>query len=94
MKVIPLHNRVLVRVGKVEERSKGGVLLPQSAQEDSHIGEVLAVGPGGWLQNGQQIPVAVKVGQTVLVSILRQKVPGEKGLYLVPESDVTAIIED
>lgn len=64
----PLGDRVLVRPAKAEEKTKGGILLPDTAQKKPQEGEVLAVGSGRLLDNGTRVPVSVKVGDTVIYS--------------------------
>jgi chaperonin GroES len=64
----PLGDRVVVRPSAEEDVTVGGILLPDTAQKRPHEGEVLAVGPGRILDSGRLIPVAVKVGDTVIYS--------------------------
>ncbi len=64
----PLDDRVIVRVKDEAEQIQGGIVLPESAQEKSTEGEVLAVGPGRLNDAGERIPVDVKVGDTVIFS--------------------------
>jgi len=67
MKVRPLHNQVIIRQNKADEKIAGGLLYaPQSSQEKPFEGEVLAVGPGKTLDNGVLVPMTVKVGDKVL----------------------------
>jgi chaperonin GroES len=64
----PLGDRVVVRPSEGEAETAGGIVLPHTAQKRPHGGEVLAVGPGRILDSGRLIPVAVKVGDTVIYS--------------------------
>lgn len=66
IKLRPLEDRVLVRVNEADEQVEGGIILPESAQEKPQEGEVLAVGPGRLSEQGERIPVDVKVGDTVI----------------------------
>ncbi len=66
MNINPLHDRVVVRRLEEEKTSKGGIVIPDSATEKPQRGEVVAIGPGKLLDNGQVRPLAVKVGQKVL----------------------------
>ena len=66
MKIRPLHDRVIVRREEEEQKTAGGILLPGSAQEQPNQGEVVAVGSGRILDNGDVRPIDVKVGDTVV----------------------------
>jgi chaperonin GroES len=91
----PLADRVVVRPVEREERTKGGILLPDTAKEKPQLGKVLAVGTGRLLENGQRQPLDVKAGDTVLFSKYagtEVKVDGEE-LLLVTERDILAIVE-
>ncbi|HMS54938.1 MAG TPA: co-chaperone GroES [Fimbriimonadaceae bacterium] len=66
MKLKPLHDRIVVETAAKEEKSAGGIILPDSAQEKPQRGTVLAVGPGKTLDSGATSPVDVKVGDVVL----------------------------
>lgn len=66
MKLQPLHDRIIVEAAPKEEKTAGGIILPDSAQEKPLRGTVLAVGPGKTQDNGKRTPVDVKVGETVL----------------------------
>ena len=66
MKIRPLHDRVLIKRGQEEEKSKGGIIIPETAAEKPMIGKVVAVGSGKLMDNGQLRPLTVKVGQKVL----------------------------
>ena len=66
MKFRPLHDRVVVRHIEAEEKSAGGIIIPDTAKEKPQEGEVIAVGPGGRDESGKLIPIDVKVGDRVL----------------------------
>jgi chaperonin GroES len=66
MKFRPLHDRVLVRRVDAEEKTTGGIIIPDTAKEKPQQGEILAVGPGARDENGKLVPVDVKEGDRVL----------------------------
>jgi chaperonin GroES len=66
MKFRPLHDRVVIKRIEAEEKTTGGIIIPDTAKEKPQQGEVIAVGPGGRDQSGKLIPVDVKVGDRVL----------------------------
>ncbi len=92
----PLGNRVVVKPIEQEERTPSGLVLPETAKEKPQEGEVLAVGPGEWAEDGKtRIPVEVKVGDRVIFAKYagtEVKVDGEK-LLILRESDILAIVE-
>ena len=95
MKLKPLGDRIVVKVLEREEKTKGGLFLPDTAKEKPTEGEVLAVGTGKILDNGQKQPVEVKVGDRIIFSKYagtEVKVDGEE-LVIFSERDVLAIIE-
>ena len=96
MKIRPLHDRVLVRRKEEEETSAGGIVLPGSAKEKPNQGEVVAVGNGKVLDNGESRPVDVKVGDTVVFGKYAGsdtiEVEGEE-LVILAESDIKAVVE-
>ena len=96
MKIRPLHDRVLVRRQEEEEKSAGGILLPGSAQEKPNQGQVIAVGSGKVLDNGEVRPVDVKEGDTVVFGKYAGsdtiEHDGEE-LVILSESDIKAVIE-
>ena len=67
MKFRPLHDRVVVKRIDAEEKTKGGIIIPDSAKEKPSQGEVLSVGPGGRDEAGKLIPIDLKVGDIVLI---------------------------
>ena len=96
MKIRPLHDRVIVRREEEEATSAGGILLPGSAQEKPNQGEVIAVGSGRILDNGDVRPVDVKVGDKVVFGKYAGQdtidVEGEE-LIILSETDIKAVVE-
>lgn len=95
MKIRPLHDRVVVRRKEEETTSAGGIVLPGSAAEKPSQGEILAVGTGKVLDNGDVQALAVKVGDTVVFgqySGNTVKVDGEE-LLIMSESELYGILE-
>jgi chaperonin GroES len=95
MKVRPLHDRVLVRRVEEETKTAGGIVLPGSAAEKPNRGEILAVGKGKILENGNVRAMELKVGDQVLFgqySGTTVKVNGED-LLMMREEDIQAVIE-
>ncbi len=96
MKVKPLQDRILVKRIEEEEKTKGGIIIPDAAKEKPQEGKVVAVGDGKTLESGQKAPLTVKPGDKILFgkySGTEIKVDGEEHLIL-REDDVLAIIED
>ncbi len=90
----PLHDRIVVRRINAEEKTKGGIIIPDSAQEKPSQGEIIAVGPGGRDESGKLITIDLKVGNTVLFgkwSGTEVKLDGED-LLIMKESDVMGVI--
>ena len=90
----PLHDRVVVRRIGAEEKTKGGIIIPDTAQEKPQEGEVIAVGPGGRDESGKLIPIDVKPGSRVLFgkwSGTEVKLDGEE-LLIMKESDIMGIV--
>ncbi|MBM4371848.1 MAG: co-chaperone GroES [Deltaproteobacteria bacterium] len=95
MKVKPLHDRILVKRLDSEEKTAGGIIIPDTAKEKPVQGEVMAVGAGKRDEKGQRIPLDVKAGDRVLFSRYGGtdvKVAGEEMLIL-REDDILGIIE-
>ena len=95
MKFRPLHDRVALRPVEQEERTTGGILIPDTAKEKPMQGEVVAVGPGARGENGKLHPLDVKPGDRVLFgkwSGTEVKIDGEE-LLIMKESDLMGIIE-
>src|SRR5215468_9083126 len=91
----PLHDRVVERRINAEEKTKGGIIIPDTAQEKPQEGEVIAVGPGGRDDSGKLIPIDVKPGSRVLFgkwSGTEVKLEGEE-LLIMKESDIMGVIE-
>ncbi len=96
MKVKPLQDRLVVKRLEEEEKTKGGIIIPDAAKEKPQEGRVIAVGDGKVLESGQKSPLSVKVGDKILFgkySGTEIKIDGEEHLIL-REDDVLAIIED
>jgi chaperonin GroES len=90
----PLHDRLVVRRITALEKTKGGIIIPDSAQEKPSEGEVIAVGPGGRDDAGKLIPIDIKIGDRVLFgkwSGTEVKLDGED-LIIMKESDVMGVI--
>jgi chaperonin GroES len=90
----PLHDRVVVRRIEADEKTKGGIIIPDTAKEKPSEGEVIAVGPGGRDENGKLIPIGVKAGDRVLFgkwSGTEVKLDGED-LLIMKESDIMGVL--
>ena len=90
----PLHDRVVVRRIAAEEKTKGGIIIPDSAKEKPQEGQVVAVGPGGRDEAGKLIPIDLKAGDRVLFgkwSGTEVKLDGEE-LLIMKESDIMGVI--
>mgnify|MGYP005844773819 CR=1 FL=1 len=95
MTLKPLGDRVVVRPSKGEETSAGGILLPEAARKRPQEGEVVAVGSGRLLKNGEKVALPVKVGETVIYAKwagTEVKVEGE-GLVILDEESLLAVRE-
>lgn len=95
MKIRPLHDRVVVRRKEEEEKTAGGIVLPGNAKEKPSQGEVLAVGNGRVLENGDVRPLGVKVGDTVVFGQYAGntvKIDGEE-LLIMSENDIYGVLE-
>ena len=96
MKIRPLHDRVIMHREEEEQTTAGGILLPGSAQEKPNQGEVVAVGNGRVLDNGEVRPIDVKVGDVVVFGQYagndKIDVDGEE-LIILSESDIKAVVE-
>ena len=91
----PLHDRVVVKRVNAEEKTKGGIIIPDTAQEKPQQGEVVAVGPGGRDEAGKLIPIDIKVGDKVLFgkwSGTEIKLDGTE-LLIMKESDVMGVLK-
>jgi chaperonin GroES len=95
MKFRPLHDRVVVRRLDGEEKTKGGIIIPDSAKEKPQEGEVTAVGPGARDESGKIQPLDVKAGDRILFgkwSGTEVKIDGEE-LLIMKESDIMGVVE-
>jgi chaperonin GroES len=95
MQFRPLHDRVVVRRVESEEKTSGGIIIPDTAKEKPQEGEVIAVGPGARGEDGKLRPLDVKAGDRVLFgkwSGTEVKIDGEE-LMIMKESDIMGIIE-
>ena len=96
MKFRPLHDRVVVRRIEAEEKSVGGIIIPDTAKEKPQEGEVVAVGPGGRDEAGKLIPIDIKAGDRVLFgkwSGTEVKIDGQE-LLIMKETDIMGIIDE
>ena len=96
MKFRPLHDRVVVRRLEEEERTKGGIIIPDTAKEKPQQGEVIAVGPGARNEQGQLVALDVKEGDRILFgkwSGTEVKIDGED-LLIMKESDILGVLEN
>ena len=95
MKFRPLHDRVVVRRLEADEKTAGGIIIPDTAKEKPMEGEVIAVGPGARDEAGKLVPLDVKVGDRILFgkwSGTEIKLDGEE-LLIMKESDVMGVLE-
>ena len=95
MKFRPLHDRVVVKRIESDDKTAGGIIIPDTAKEKPQTGEVVSVGPGGRDESGKLIPIDVKTGDTVLFgkwSGTEVKIDGVEYL-IMKESDIMGIIE-
>jgi chaperonin GroES len=96
MKFRPLHDRVVVKRIDAEEKSAGGIIIPDTAKEKPSQGEIIAVGPGGRDDSGKLVPLDVQVGNRVLFgkwSGTEVKIDGVEYL-IMKESDIMGILEE
>jgi len=95
MKFRPLHDRVVVKRIEAEEKTKGGIIIPDTAKEKPQEGEVVAAGPGGRDESGKLVPIDLKVGDRILFgkwSGTEIKLDGEE-LLIMKESDVMGVVQ-
>jgi chaperonin GroES len=95
MKFRPLGDRVVVRRVKEEQKTAGGIIIPDTAQEKPQEGEIVAVGPGALDDDGKRVAPDVKVGERILFgkwSGTEVKIDGED-LLIMKESDIMGVIE-
>jgi chaperonin GroES len=96
MKFRPLHDRVVVKRIEAEEKSAGGIIIPDTAKEKPQQGEVIAVGSGGRDEAGKLIPIDVKAGDRILFgkwSGTEVKIDGVEYL-IMKESDIMGVLEE
>ena len=96
MKFRPLHDRVVIRRISAEEKTVGGIIIPDTAQEKPMVGEVVAAGPGARNVQGQIVALEVKTGDRILFgkwSGTEVKLDGEE-LLIMKESDIMGIVEE
>ena len=96
MKFRPLHDRVVLERIDAEEKTAGGIIIPDTAKEKPQQGKVAAVGPGGRDENGKLIPIDVKVGDRVLFgkwSGTEVKIDGVEFL-IMKESDIMGVLDE
>ena len=90
----PLHDRVVVERLEGEEKTKGGIIIPDTVKEKPQEGKVIAVGPGGRDENGKRTPLAVKAGDRILFgkwSGAEVKIDGND-LLIMKESDILGVV--
>ena len=95
MKFRPLHDRVVVRRVDAEEKTKGGIIIPDTAKEKPQEGEVIAAGPGARDESGKIVPLDVKAGDRILFgkwSGTEVRIDGEDFL-IIKESDIMGVVE-
>jgi chaperonin GroES len=96
MKFRPLHDRVAVRRLDEDEKTAGGIIIPDTAKEKPMQGEVIAVGPGARDESGEVVPLDIQPGDVVLFgkwSGTEVKIDGEE-LLIMKESDIMGVLED
>ncbi|MCP3464718.1 MULTISPECIES: co-chaperone GroES [unclassified Bradyrhizobium] len=96
MKFRPLHDRLVVKRIEADQKTAGGIIIPDTAKEKPSQGEVIAVGPGGRDESGKLIPIDVQVGDRVLFgkwSGTEVKIDGQE-LLIMKESDIMGVLTD
>src|SRR5256714_14803224 len=96
MKFRPLHDRVVVKRIDAEEKTSGGIIIPDTAKEKPSQGEIVAIGPGGRDEAGKLIPIDLQVGERVLFgkwSGTEVKIDGQE-LLIRKESDIMGVVEE
>jgi chaperonin GroES len=96
MKFRPLHDRVVVKRVEEDTKTKGGIIIPDTAQEKPMQGKIIAVGPGARDESGKLIPIDLKAGDYVLFgkwSGTEVKIDGDE-LLIMNESDIMGVLED
>jgi chaperonin GroES len=96
LKFRPLHDRVVVKRIEADEKTKGGIIIPDTAKEKPQEGQIVAVGPGGRDEAGKLIPIDVKTGDRVLFgkwSGTEVKIDGQE-LLIMKESDIMGVLDE
>ena len=94
MNIQPLFDRVLVKRLETEEKTAGGIFIPDTAKEKPVLGEVIAVGPGRMSEEGKQVPMTVKKGDIVLFTkYVGNEVPGDDNLVIMSEDNILATVK-
>ena len=96
MKIRPLGDRILLKRIEEEQKSKGGIVIPDTAKEKPQEGKVIAAGPGKLDDSGNRVPMEVKVGDRVLYAKYAGteiKLDGDDKVLILKESDVLALVE-
>jgi chaperonin GroES len=94
MKFRPLHDRVVVKRLEGEEKTKGGIIIPDTAKEKPQEGQIVAIGPGARDENGKLVPLGVKAGDRILFgkwSGTEVKIDGQD-LLIMKESDILGVV--
>jgi chaperonin GroES len=96
MKFRPLHDRIVVKRIEAEEKTAGGIIIPDTVKEKPSQGEVIAVGPGGRDEAGKLIPIDIRVGDRVLFGKWSgtEVVIDSEDLLIMKESDVFGVVEE
>ena len=95
MKMIPLDDRCVVKPEISQDKTPGGIVLPDRAKEKQHRGEVLAVGPGRYVDSGERLTMSVKVGDVVIFNLYGGadvEIDGEE-LKILRESEILAVLK-
>lgn len=94
MNIQPLFDRVLVKRLEIEEKTAGGIFIPDTAKEKPVLGEVIAVGPGRMSEEGKVVPTSLKKGDIVLFTkYVGNEVPGDEDLVIMTEDNILAIVK-
>jgi len=94
MNIQPLFDRVLVKRLEIEEKTAGGIFIPDTAKEKPVLGEVIAVGPGRVSEEGKVVPTSLKKGDIVLFTkYVGNEVPGDDDLVIMTEDNILATVK-
>ncbi len=96
MKIVPLNEKILVERMEADDKTAGGIILPDAAKEKPKQGKILAVGEGRITKDGKKRELQVKVGESVLFTSYAGdefKIDGEKKVLLMREDDILAVID-